>query len=245
MLTEATLNMSYRKKDPEPEHERRLEYGVRDDATWGPKWTDEIKVRGASPESAVNLKRRRRYRGDEHGDVLVAWLNEMVHGRRNRSAYQRICRLLKNVLQLAEVPGDQTRRQEIATSIEKQLHGYSERPQHFVMKTREVGPQGEALDRVRPFFQAVPSGGQTSREQAAVIAILELSQRGLLSNVRRCDWKKCRRWLYPRFPHQRFCREQCKNEYCASKAFKVEHAAKQKKIDELRRSGISLRKRRT
>src|ERR1019366_6013372 len=237
MLAEATLNMSNRKKDPEPKHERRLEYGVRNDATWGPKWIDEIKVRGTSPESIANSKQRRRYRGDEYGDVLVAWLNEMAPGRRNRSAYQRMCRLLKTVLQLADVHGDQTRLQKIATSIEKQLPRYPVRPQYFLMTTQEVGPRGEALDRVRPFFQVVPSGGQTSREQAAVSAILELSQGGLLSNVRRCDVKKCRRWLYARFPHQRFCSEQCKNEYCASKAFRVEHAAKQKKIDELHRSG--------
>jgi len=217
-------------------HERRLEYGVRSDKTWGPKWSDKINVQGKSKESVASSRRRRRYLGDEYGDVLVAFLNEMALGRRNRSIYERMCRLL-NMCQSSSVPVDQARQQKIATSIEKQLRRYTARPQRFVMKTKDVGPRGEVLDRVRFSPQMVPSGGQTFREQTAVNAILELSPRDLLSNVRRCDNKKCRRWLYARFPHQRFCSERCKNEYCASKAFKVEHAARQKEIDELHRSG--------
>ncbi len=221
--------------NPGAKHEPGLEYGVRDDTTWGPKWIDEINVQGTSQECIASSKQRRQYRGDEYGDVLVAWLNEMASSPRNRSVYQRMRRLLKKVFQLANVPDDQTRLQKIATSIEKQLPSTS--PQYFVMRTQEVGPQREALDRIRFFPQVVPSGGQTFREQAAVNAILELSLRDLLSNVRSCDGKKCRRWLYARFPHHRFCSEQCKNQYYASKAFKAEHAAKQKQIDELHRSG--------
>ena len=51
--------------NPAPDHVRRLEYGVRDDAIWGPKWADEIEVEDTSPESIANLKRRR-YIGDRH-----------------------------------------------------------------------------------------------------------------------------------------------------------------------------------
>jgi len=224
-------------KRPRSNPERTLVYGVRSDATWGPVWTDGVEQLGTSPEPSANLRQRRQYRGDEYGDVLVAWLNEMAHSRHNRSAYQRMSRLLKTVLQSSDVSDDPAKLKKVAMSIEEQLRRYSVRPKYFAVKTREVNPQGEAPDRARPFFQVVPSGGQSFREQAAVSAILELAQSGLLSNVRRCDWRKCRGWLYARYPHHRFCSEQCKNGYYSTKAFKVEHAAKQKKIDDLRRSG--------
>lgn len=197
-------------------------------------YVKQVKKAPSNPEPKRE-QRQRQYRGDEYGGLLVAWLNEMRHGRRNQSAYRRMVRLFRTVLQLADVPVDQTRLKKSATSIEKQLRHYSVCQHYFVMKTKEVGPQGEALDRARPFFQEGPSGGQTAREQAAFSAILELSQRGLLSNIRRCDWKKCRRWLYARFTHHRFCSEQCKDKYCDSKEFKLKHAAKQKTIDKFHR----------
>lgn len=214
---------------------------LHDDATWSTKLIEKMSVQRTSAEPIANLnQRRRRYRGDEYGSLLAAWLNEMTHGRRNQCAYRRANRLLKTVLQLTDVPGDQTRLQKIATSIEKQLRPYSSRPHCFMMRTQEAGSQGETLERIRPFFQAVPSGGQTTREHAAVDAILELSQRALLSDIRRCDSRKCRRWLYARFAHQHFCSERCKNEYCDSKEFKLKHAAKQKITDELKRSGKAV-----
>lgn len=221
--------------DPAPGHVRRLEYGVRDDAIWGPKWIDEIEVEDTSPLSIANSKRRR-YLGDEYGDLVVAWFNEMASAQRNRVAYERMCRLFRTLLKLPHVLGDKKKLQKVVRSIDKQLQHYSQRPQYFAMKTHDVGFQAAAPVRVQPFFNVVPSAGNF-RELSTVSAILELAQRGLLHRVRRCDWGRCRRWLYARFPHQRFCDEQCKNEYCASKGFKTEHAAKQREIDGLHRSG--------
>jgi hypothetical protein len=240
--------------NPAPKHVRRLQYGVRDDATWGAKWVDEIEVEDTSPESIANSKHRR-YLGDEYGDLVVAWFNEMASTRRNRIAYQRVCRLFRALLKVPDILGDQEVLQKIATSrpgkikqeikgklnqlkdIGKQLQHYSQHPQYFVMKTHDVGFHAEASTHVQPVFNLVPSEGRNFREQSTVSAILELAQMGLLHKVRRCDWVICRRWFYARFPHQRFCKEQCKNAYCNSKGFKAEHAAKQREIDELHRSG--------
>jgi hypothetical protein len=221
--------------NPATDHSQQLEYGVNDDAVWGPRWVDAIVVEDTSTESVGNVKRRR-YIGDEFGDLVVAWFNEMASTRCNRVAYQRVCRLFRTLLKLLDVGGDQEALQKIVTSIDKQLQYYSQRPRYFAMKTHDVGFHNAASPRVQSFFDVLPSATNV-RELSTVSSILELANRGLLHKVRRCGWGRCRRWLYARFPHQRFCDEQCKNKYCASKRFKAEHSAKQRVTDELHRSG--------
>ena len=59
-------------------------------------------------------------------------------------------------------------------------------------------------------------------EWNAVLAVMRLSDRGVLLRVRRCAAADCRRWYYAKFPHMRFHLASCKQRHkTSSEAFKA------------------------
>ena len=49
---------------------------------------------------------------------------------------------------------------------------------------------------------------QPFAELGMVLQIKDLAEEGRISSIKQCA--HCRRWLFARFPHQRFCQESCK-----------------------------------
>lgn len=81
-------------------------------------------------------------------------------------------------------------------------------------------------------------------EWNAVLAVMRLSDRGLLLRIRRCAAADCRRWYYAKFPHMRFHSESCKQRHKrSSEAFKAHRREYMKKYYRENVSGPLKRKR--
>jgi hypothetical protein len=50
-------------------------------------------------------------------------------------------------------------------------------------------------------------------ERAFALQILDIADRGRISYLKQCANTNCRKWLFARFSHQRFCEDSCKEEY--------------------------------
>jgi hypothetical protein len=59
---------------------------------------------------------------------------------------------------------------------------------------------GRTGKRAQPFF-----------ELNLVLKILKIASAGRISSLKQCE--NCRKWLYARFPHQRFCLGDCKDRF--------------------------------
>jgi hypothetical protein len=60
-----------------------------------------------------------------------------------------------------------------------------------------------------------PADGHAHKysERAFALQILDIADRGRISYLKQCANTNCRKWLFARFSHQRFCEEGCKEEY--------------------------------
>jgi hypothetical protein len=57
-------------------------------------------------------------------------------------------------------------------------------------------------------------GSQPFMEVGIALTMIELASEGRIRSLKQCE--DCRRWLYAKFPHQRFCSEACKESFHSS-----------------------------
>jgi len=158
----------------------------------------------------------KRFAGQQEGTDLVQWLNEQVPRRlgldrnevreelrREARTRRRIAQLIRDLNASAEIFVRTGKPDTVLVHrIDRELARYS-------LKVKQVHVQDE--DKYKTFaeprwiFGWYSSAGE--RAVQMIFGIVRLGERGLLGRVRTC--KRCARWLYAKFNHQRFCGKRC------------------------------------
>lgn len=145
----------------------------------------------------------RKYRGEEEARFLLSQLNDerTIHRGSLRQvilALQELgdCRPMTRQRVLSGDPSqvEETRKIE---AVNKFLRQYEARP-----RLRLPSPFGGG---VRLQWR---SPGK-DMELSAVLIAVELAQQGRIASLKKCAYPNCKRWLFARFKHQRFCSEAC------------------------------------
>jgi hypothetical protein len=88
------------------------------------------------------------------------------------------------------------------------LRRYAARPVIMPDYMADMNPQSRGWS-----FEWARSGksSQPFMEVGFALTVVDLASSGRISALKQCE--ECRKWLFARFPHQRFCSEACKDHF--------------------------------
>jgi predicted RNA-binding Zn ribbon-like protein len=145
----------------------------------------------------------RTYRGEEEAQFLVGQLNggRMI----DRESIRQIILALKDVGDCRPITrqrvlsGDPTQIDEMGKieTVNKFLRQYEARP-----RLRLPSPLGGSI---RLEWRCA----RRDVELNAVLIAVELARQGRIAKLKECANPSCKRWLFARFKHQRFCSDAC------------------------------------
>jgi hypothetical protein len=160
----------------------------------------------------MKQRARHTFAGQQEGAYLVEWLNndELPRLGAKRSEQpseartrKRISQLIQDLNTSADTYVREGRPDPILNErIDRQLARYA-----LKVKTFHVQDEGKYKTFAEPrwIFGWYSSAGARAAEM--IFRIVRLGERGLLARVRTCN--RCKRWLYAKFNHQRFCGKKC------------------------------------
>ena len=145
------------------------------------------------------VKAERTYRGEAEALFLVNELN-----KRHMAPRDTLCGIIQALQELTEYqPTNQQRPLAEQTlrirAINKILRQYQARPLLRLLSPRR--------DSFRIEWQRTD---EDDLELLAVLRAIELAQERRIASLKECSNPNCKRWLFARFAHQRFCSEACK-----------------------------------
>ena len=162
----------------------------------------------------------RRFQGAENAAFLLAALNGELgeQGGLNVARLAEIIRLLRDVQDYisAHPKGIATndpifgQRMEAANEYLRKYRAVPVLRSNFPLVTRRIHGWSLTWDAAEKYSLLGPIG-QPDLELTAVLHAVELARGNELSSLRKCP--NCQKWLFARFSHQRFCSENCKNEF--------------------------------
>jgi hypothetical protein len=170
----------------------------------------------------------RQFHGEDRGSFLVDWLNGETRPRAPEQASRRIADLLDSLKKITPYwEHGNPQGVNLADLVKKYTEKLKFYKGHPVLGFDSHG-------RPELHWFAAKAGIE---EGQALGAIFSLGREGLLGNLRRCD--ECRRWIFARFSHQRFCPGgRCRERYFkSSEKWKAHRRAYSKKLYRLHKSG--------
>jgi hypothetical protein len=183
------------------------------------------------PKSQSRVPKRqaiRQFHGEDQGSFLVAWLNGDTKPRASEQASRRIVGLLEGIKEMTPYwkfgNPEGVNLGDLQMKItNKFLKFYSGHP---VLWFDSRGPMLN--------WFAAKAGAE---EGQAFGVIFSLGREGLLDSIRQCD--QCRRWIFARFSHQRFCPGgKCREKYFrSSDEWKAHRKSYQKRLYGLKKTG--------
>lgn len=82
---------------------------------------------------------------------------------------------------------------------------------NFGVPTEEAKKQSSAQYFLQISWTLLGDQYEKNHELFLVLDIMEIAQAGRIDSLKQCE--NCRKWLFARFPHQRFCSENCKEHF--------------------------------
>jgi hypothetical protein len=171
-------------------------------------------------------RKRNVFRGEREGRFLVEWLDDSA----NAASRERILAILYDVRKVA---GHGKRKSEgvfqladergiigVVVELNERLAKYKgvvPAVQHlgsdyWIFGYRYLPPRCPANKKgIFDVFTASPAVPAVVSEFMAVQGIFALANAWLLDRLRQCD--SCKKWMYARFPHTRFCSNKCRIEH--------------------------------
>jgi len=137
----------------------------------------------------------RTYRGETEALFLVNELNKRL--RTARGTLRETVHALQALSEYQSLPLGEQRLK--ISRINKVLQQYHARPLLRGDRRRKDG-----------FRLEWQSNEGDDLELLAVLRAVELAQGGRIASLKECSNPDCKRWLFARFAHQRFCSEACK-----------------------------------
>jgi hypothetical protein len=181
-----------------------------------------------------NAEAKRTYRGEEEARFLLSLLNEgrtiHVHLRVARIVQDSLREIILALQELGEcqpmtrqrlVSGDPTQTEQMRKIevVNKFLRKYQARP-----LLRLPSPLGGGIRL------AWRRTGAEDLELRAVLIAVELAQEGRIASLKECANPNCKRWLFARFKHQKFCPDRnCKDLFHQNDPAEREARSKQAK----------------
>jgi hypothetical protein len=152
----------------------------------------------------ANKPGRNVFAGQAEASALVHWLNgDTPEDQKQLPVRKRISHLIDNMNINADLFIRHSKPNPTLTArIDREFSRYPLR-----VETVHVLDTGryKSFPESRWIFRWSCSGG--SRVASMMLAIVRLGERGLLSRIRLC--KRCTRWFFAKFNHQRFCQVRC------------------------------------
>jgi hypothetical protein len=91
---------------------------------------------------------------------------------------------------------------------------YEAYPSLEIWEDPSDGGRGMPLRELRVAWYPIGKFKQRKGELDLVLDIIEIARAGRISSLKQCA--QCRKWLFARFPHQRFCTAACKESFHAT-----------------------------
>ena len=177
----------------------------------------EIKHRSYT-RSQVHDVRARIYIGEESAQCLIEWLNSRKGNKTDR--IEKLLRLLLEAERSDTLEASYKLNGQIA-DIRHSLNLRFEPRLAFLPDTSSWT------------FAWIPLGNKAiSRPEAfALLALLDLTSKGLASRIRKCQMPGCNQWFWARFEHQKFHATSCQDEaYHSTPAWKAKRAARMREL---------------
>jgi len=157
----------------------------------------------------------RKYRGEAEARFLLSQLNE---GRTiDRDSLRQIILALQElgdcrpITRQRVLSGDPSQVEEMRKieAVNKFLRQYEARPRLRLPSPRGAPIRLEWRSTPKSNTDATRVRRDANLELKAVLIAVELAQQGRIASVKKCAYPNCKRWLFARFKHQRFCSEAC------------------------------------
>jgi hypothetical protein len=168
-----------------------------------------------TPDKKRRGSKRRTYKGEDQGRVLVRFLNDDGIAKESRD---RIARLVK--LAQTAATAELLSRNQAAIEFNALAAQYTARPFCVVSLPVEhdVTPDGwKKPIKAKPLTTRFDLAYETvnpADEGSAFYALFPLAQKGLIGSV--CQCVRCQKWLFARNDRHRFCSDECSEAWYAA-----------------------------
>ena len=168
-----------------------------------------------SSSHVIKYEGGRKYRGEEEARFLLSQLNEgsTIH----RDSLRQIISALQELADCHPITrprvwsGDSVQIEEMRKieTVNKSLRQYEARPRLRLPFTRGGPIRLEWRSTPKSITDATRVRRDANLELKTVLIAVELAQEGRIVSLKQCANPNCKRWLFARFKHQRFCSEAC------------------------------------